>query len=205
VVAKKRVEPPGDDLMSVLFREEAAGRYSTGEVLATVHLMIEAGHVTTINLIGNGVNLLLEDRTRFQRLVEDPSLARTAVDECNRLDGPVHFAGRIAIADLTLHGQKISKSDVVICLFPPANRDPAQFSDPTEFVIDRSPNKPTNFGAGIHHCIGVNLAKAEAAVAFRKLAQHFPNLTRAKPPVRQRTFELRGFRQIIVNSNHADG
>jgi cytochrome P450 len=201
IVAKKRGQPPSDDLMSVLLAEESAGRYSDEELLATVHLMIEAGHVTTVNLIGNGVNLLLEDATRLRQLAEDPSLARSAVEECLRLDGPVHFAGRIAIDDVELRGNQITKGEIVIALFTAANRDPEQFPDPQAFVIDRSPNTPTNFGAGIHHCIGANLARAEAAVAFRRLASRFPRLALAGQPVRQRTFELRGFRELMVTSN----
>jgi hypothetical protein len=201
VVEQRRSQPPSGDLMSALIHEEQEGRYSPQELMATVHLMIEAGHVTTVNLIGNGVNLLLDDTARIRALKERPELARSAAEECLRLDGPVHFAGRIAIADTALRGRKIAKGDVVINLFPPANRDPAQFPNPTEFVIDRSPNSPTNFGAGIHHCIGANLARAEAAVAFRKLAERFPKIDRAKEPVRQRTFELRGFRELLVRSN----
>lgn len=200
VVGAKRELPPADDLISVLLAEEAAGRYSTGEVLATVHLMIEAGHVTTVNQIGNGVNLLLEDRSRFEALVDAPHLARLAADECLRVDGPVHFAGRIASADVEISGHHFSKGDIVILLFTAANRDPAQFPDPTAFVIDRSPNAPTNFGAGMHRCIGANLALAETEVALRCLAERLPTLRLARKPVRQRTFELRGFRELIVTA-----
>jgi cytochrome P450 len=200
VVAAKRELPPGDDLMSVLLAEEAAGRLSAGELLSTVHLMIEAGHVTTVNHIGNGVNLLLEDRSRFEALVADPHLARSAAEECLRMDGPVHFAGRITSADVEIEGHQFREGDIVILLFTAANRDPAQFPNPTEFVIDRSPNAPTNFGAGMHRCIGANLALTETEVALRCLALRFPNLRLAHPPERQRTFELRGFRELIVTA-----
>lgn len=200
LVDAKRALPPADDLISVLLVEEAEGRYSTGELLATVHLMIEAGHVTTVNHIGNGVNLLLADRSRFESLVANPSLARTAADECLRMDGPVHFAGRITSADVEIAGHHFRAGDNVILLFTAANRDPEQFPSPTNFIIDRSPNAPTNFGAGMHRCIGSSLALAETEVALRCLAQRFPKLRLARTPVRQRTFELRGFRELIVTA-----
>ena len=201
LVEDKRAEPASSDLMSALIQEEQAGRYSTDELLATVHLMIEAGHVTTVNLIGNGINLLLDDPDRMRRLHDDPSLARPAVDECLRLDGPVHFVGRCATKDVDLRGHRIAKGDIVMALFPGANLDPDQFPDPHAFVLDRSPNVPMGFGAGVHHCIGASLARVETAVAFRALAARFPDLTRAGLPVRQRTFELRGFRTLPVSSN----
>jgi cytochrome P450 len=200
VVDAKRELPPGEDLISVLLAEEAAGRYSTGELLATVHLMIEAGHVTTVNHIGNGVNLLLEDRSRYEALVANPGMARSAADECLRVDGPVHFAGRITSADVEISGRQFHAGESVILLFTAANRDPAQFPDATSFVIDRSPNAPTNFGAGMHRCIGSNLALSETEVALRCLAKRFPNLRLKGVPVRQRTFELRGFRELIVSA-----
>lgn len=88
----------------------------------------------------------------------------------------------------------------MIALFQAANRDADQFPDPETFIIDRTPNAPTNFGAGIHRCIGSHLARLETTVAFRKLFERFPDLTRARPPVRQRTFELRGFKELPVLS-----
>ncbi|GAC1325536.1 MAG: cytochrome P450 [Mycobacteriales bacterium] len=199
-VERRRAQPAADDLTSALIEEERAGRYSTEELLATVHLMIEAGHVTTVNLIGNGINLLLEDPSRLPRLAADPALATSAVEECLRLDGPVHFVGRIATRDLELHDRRIGAGDIVMTLFPAANRDPDQFPDPHTFIVDRAPNLPTGFGAGIHHCIGASLARVEAAVAFRRLAARHPDLARAGEPVRQPTFELRGFKELPVTA-----
>lgn len=200
LVERRRAKSLGDDLMSALFEAEKAGQYSTEEVLATVHLMLEAGHVTTVNMIGNGVNLLLDDPERIRRLRDEPSITPSAVEECLRLDGPVHFAGRIATADVDVKGHAIKEGEAVIALFQAANRDPDQFPDPYTFVIDRTPNQPTNFGAGIHHCIGANLARLEATIAFRRLFERFPGMRRARPPVRQRTFELRGFKELPVLS-----
>ncbi|QIZ38014.1 cytochrome P450 [Saccharopolyspora sp. ASAGF58] len=200
IVEQKQREPATDDLLSVLVEEERAGRYSTEELLATVHLMLEAGHVTTVNLIGNGIKLLLEDPDRLRRISQDPQLARTAVEECLRLDGPVHFAGRCALRDTEIDGHGVAEGDIIMLLFPAANRDPAQYPEPERFIIDRTPNLPTGFGAGAHHCIGANLARTEATVAFRRLAARAPELELRGEALRQRTFELRGFKVLPVGA-----
>lgn len=198
IVAAKREMPREDDLISSLLDEQENGRFSEGEVLATVHLMIEAGHVTTVNLLGNSINLLLEDRSRYTWITQHPDDTRAAVDECLRMDGPVHFAGRITSEAVTIQGHDFKVGDVVMLMFTAANRDPIQFHDPATFDVSRSPNPVTNFGAGIHRCIGANLALAEADVAFRRITSRFPGLRLVRPPVRQRTFELRGFSELIV-------
>jgi len=199
IIDKRRSSPPRNDLITALLGEEAAGRWNSEELLSTVHLMMEAGHVTTVNLIGNGINLLMQDSRNIRRLHDDPALARGAVEECLRLDGPVHFVGRIATEDLEIGGGNIVEGDIVMCLFPAANRDPDQFADPQSFVLDRSPNAPAAFGAGLHHCIGAPLARIEAAVAFRKLSERFPTICHAREGVRQPTFELRGFKELFVS------
>jgi cytochrome P450 len=196
----RRRSPLTDDLLGDLIQQEQDGNFSTAELLATVHLMLEAGHVTTLNLIGNGIKLLLDEPDRFALLRDDPDLIRPAVEECMRLEGPVHFAGRIALRDVELRGRTIGEGEIVMLLFPAANRDPEQFADPHDFIIDRSPNVPTGFGAGLHMCIGANLARAETAGAFRRITDRFPDLRIVGTPRPQRTFELRGFRELRVSS-----
>jgi len=202
LVARRRTKPMGDDLLSALFAAEKAGTYTPEELLATVHLMLEAGHVTTVNMIGNGLNLLLEDPTLIRRLQAKPDLNPLAVEECLRLDGPVHFAGRVATRDVDFKGHAMREGDAVIAMFAAANRDPRQYADPDSFVMDRSPNQPTNFGAGIHHCLGANLARMESVVAFQRILARYPNLAQARPGKRQRTFELRGFKDLPVLSGN---
>jgi cytochrome P450 len=204
IIEKKRSMPPASDLITVALAEEAEERWTTLEVLSTIHLMMEAGHVTTVNLIGNGINLLLKDPSNILRLSEDPTVARSAVEECLRLDGPVHFVGRIAIEAVEIGGRSINEGDIVMCLFPAANRDPEQFPEPQEFLIDRTPNAPAAFGAGLHHCIGAPLARIEAMVAFKKLCNRFPTLRQVREGVRQPTFELRGFKELFVTCQNSD-
>ncbi|WP_216893158.1 cytochrome P450 [Nocardia alni] len=191
VVADKR-RRPGEDLISALLASEREDGLTEAEILDTIHLMMEAGHITTVNLIGNGLDVLLDRPEDLRRLREDPELAPAVVRECLRFAGPVQFTGRTAISDVMLGGRMVRAGESVIPVLPAANRDPRQFLDPDEFVIDRDPNRHLAFGIGIHVCIGASLARLETEIAFATLVSRFPALRRAGGARWNTSFELRG-------------
>jgi hypothetical protein len=191
VIAKKRREP-GEDLISAMVAAQEADHLTLGEMTDTVHLMMEAGHVTTVNLIGNGLDVLLDRLDDLARLRREPELMPAAVDECLRYVGPVHFTGRTALEDVEVGGKTLAKGECIITLLPGANRDPEAFPDPEAFVIDRTPNRNLALGIGAHVCIGAALAKIETQIAFRKLLDRYPDLRRDGQPEWNTSFEMRG-------------
>ena len=170
------------------------------EMLATVFLMYLAGHVTTVNLVGNGVVALLSHPEQLAKLQADPSLAKNMVEETLRFWGPVDFiARRIATENFEIADTPIARGDHVSVGLASANRDPERFVDPDAFDIGREDaNRHVAFGRGIHVCLGAPLARVEGQVAFETLIRRYPDL-RLAVPVEEikwgRSF-LRGFGQV---------
>lgn len=152
---EKRMNPK-DDLISALVRAEEAGeRLSEDELLGMVFLLLIAGHETTVNLIGNGVLALLQHPDQLQKLRNDPSLVKGAVEELLRYDGPVETSTeRFAREDVAIGGTVIPKGEMVLVVIAAADRDPERFADPNALDITRSDNRHLAFGEGIHHCLG---------------------------------------------------
>jgi cytochrome P450 PksS len=133
-------------------------------------LLIMAGHETTVNLIASGVLALLEHPDQMDRLRQDPTLMRTAVEELLRFTAPVETATeRFASDDIDFHGVRIAKGELVLAVIASANRDERQFVDPDRLDVSREPNKHVAFGQGIHFCLGASLARLEAQVALGTL------------------------------------
>ena len=191
IVEKKRSRP-GEDLISALVVSQRDDGLTQAEAIDTIHLMMEAGHITTVNLIGNGLDVLVDRPADTRRLREQPGLMPLAVKECLRYVGPVQFTGRTAIKETTLGGQVIRRGEAVIPILPAANRDPRQFPDAEKFQIDREPNRQLALGIGIHVCIGAALARLETEIAFSKLLARFPGLRRSGQAQWNSSFELRG-------------
>ena len=166
VVARRR-RNPGPDLLSRLVEaEDEGGHLSEAELISTVGLLFGAGHETTRNLIGNGMLALLRNPAELQRLRNDPSLIRTAVEELLRYDSPVQIAGRGARADAVIGGERIAAGEPLMLLVGAANRDPAQFPDPDRLDVGRPDVKMLSFGGGIHFCLGAMLARTEGQIAI---------------------------------------
>ena len=173
VIVERRREPR-EDLVSALIAAEEQGQIlSEDEMLATAMLLLVAGNETTTNLIGNGMLSLLRNPDEMERLCADPSQVPTAVEELLRYDGPVQATGRVAMEDLEIGGQKVTKGQAVLTVLGAANRDPAQFGKPDELDLDRQPNEHVAFGDGIHFCLGAPLARAEGQIAFETLLRRF--------------------------------
>ncbi len=199
-VIERRRKEPQDDLVSALVAAQDAGdALDDYEVLGTCALILGAGHETTTNLIGNGMLALLRDGAAFQRLVEEPRLVTSAVEELLRYDSPVQVTSRMPLEDLEIHGVRIPKGGEVNALIGSANRDPAQFPDPDRLRLARSDNRHLSFGHGVHFCLGAPLARLEGEVVFRELVRRFPRLSmeREDPPRRQ-GYVMRGLASLPV-------
>ncbi|HEU5434220.1 MAG TPA: cytochrome P450, partial [Thermomicrobiales bacterium] len=196
---RKRREP-GDDMISRMLQMEDGDVLSEDETLATVFLMYLAGHVTTVNLVGNGVVALLTHPDQWEKLQAEPALAKNVVEETLRFWGPVDFVGRrIATQEMDVAGAPVAKGEQVAFSLAGANRDPGKFANPDAYDITRvDANRHVAFGKGIHVCLGAPLARTEGQVAFETLARRYPDLRLAVPTneiVWSGSF-LRGFRQV---------
>ena len=181
--AKKR-EQPGDDMISQLLQVEVEGdRLTEDETLAMVFILFIAGHVTTVNLIANGVYALLTNPGQAEKLRHDPSLAANAVEEVLRYYGPAESTtARFVREEIELGGQTLAKGDPLLVLLAAADRDPARFSDPNTFDISREDaNRHIAFGKGIHACLGAPLARVEGQIALETLFRRYPGLKLGVP------------------------
>jgi len=201
LIARRR-QNPGDDLISLLAEvEEEGDRLSEVEMIGNIFLLFGAGHETTVNLLGNGLLALLTHPGQWERLRAEPDLVANAVEEMLRFDSSVQMTGRVALEDdIDVGGVTVARGEMVICLLGAANRDPEVYDDPDDFQVDRANVKPTSFGGGIHHCLGAQLARIEAEIAFKALLSRLPDLRLADPEHQswRPTFTLRGLTTLPV-------
>ncbi|MCW5749109.1 MAG: cytochrome P450 [Alphaproteobacteria bacterium] len=176
-LVEARTATPADDMISrlVLARDENDA-LTTDEIIGTCILLLFAGHETTTNLIGNGFLYSMTFRDQWERLLADPALAPTAVEEWLRYDGPSGAVARVAAADVELQGRTIRAGQRVFAFVNAANRDPEAFADAETFDLGRDPNPHLTFGHGIHFCLGAPLARLEGQIAIRRLAERFPRI-----------------------------
>lgn len=177
VLVEDRTARPRDDMIShlVLARDDRDA-LSTDEIIGTAILLLFAGHETTSNLIGNGFYYSMKHRGEWERLIADPSLAPTAVEEFLRYDGPSGAFARVAAAGLEMGGKTIREGQRVFAFMNSANRDPEAFDDAERFDIGRAQNPHLTFGHGIHFCLGAPLARLEAQIAAIRLAERLPHI-----------------------------
>jgi pimeloyl-[acyl-carrier protein] synthase len=196
----ERRKTPGDDLLSAFLQVQDDGASLTDdEIRGLVVLLFGAGHETTVNLIGNGLQALLRQRDQWDRLCADPSLVKPAVEELLRFDSPVQLTARIATCDVEVDGLELRQGQQVICMLGAANRDPAQFAEPEQLDVGRAENRHVAFGGGIHLCLGAPLARLEAQEALAALAQRMPGIDMTvNAPVRKETVTLRGLQSLPV-------
>ncbi|WP_137890600.1 cytochrome P450 [Ramlibacter sp. 2FC] len=174
-LAAKR-QAPGDDLLSSLLRASERGEIrDEAELLAQCAMLLFAGHETTRNLLGNGLQALLSQPGQWALLQQDPALVPGAVRELLRYDSPVQYTGRRVTTDLMLHGQRLRRGDLVLALIGAANRDPARHERPEELDITRADPGALSFGSGVHVCLGAALTRLEAEVVFGRLLARGPH------------------------------
>lgn len=192
---------PGEDILSRLVELVDDGDQLTEtELTATAQLLLAAGFETTVNLLGNGTTLLLDHPDQLKLLRDDPNRWPNAVEEILRYETPVQLTARVTRTDTDILGTVIPAGRLVIALLAGANRDPAPFTDPHVFNIER-PNARDHlaFSSGIHYCLGAALARLEGEIGLRSLFERYPNLTLAGTPRRRPTRVLRGYETLPVS------
>ncbi len=178
---KDRLENPGDDLISFLLQAEIDGEPVPMPVVrGNIGLMLIAGIDTTWSSIGSAIWHLAHHPDDLRRLVEEPELIPTAVEEFLRAYAPVTMA-RVASQDTTLGDHEVKKGDRCVLTFNAANRDPEYFENPEEVIIDRQQNRHVAFGSGIHRCAGSNLARMEMTVAIEEFVKAIPEFELEDP------------------------
>ncbi len=200
LIQEKRSRPKNDLISSLVAVEDRGDRLSHQELLATCLLLLLAGHETTANLIGNGVLALLRNREQWERLVNDETLVRPAVEEILRYDSPVQFIQRIALVDVELGGHAISAGAPIGVMLGAANRDADHFPEPDRLDISRSGAPLVAFGGGIHFCLGAPLARLEAQTALLGLTRRAPGLDLDEEPQWRNSLVLRGLEVLPVRT-----
>jgi P450-derived glycosyltransferase activator len=200
LLALRRREP-ADDVVSRIVAAEG-DRIRSHEMVPMCNLLLVAGFETTVNLVGNAVNALLDHPEQWEALCADPAgTAAAVVEETLRYDPPVQRTARCALEDLELDGHPVRRGQFVVTLIGAANRDPEAFPDPDTFDISRVPTADhLAFSSGIHYCVGQPLARLEAEIALRRLAERMPRLHRAGPLRRRVSSIVRGPIRLPVRS-----
>jgi cytochrome P450 len=199
---------PGEDLMSQLIlasrAAEADARLSDRELQATAGLVLAAGFETTVNLLGNGIRMLLDTPEHLEALANRPEMWPNAVEEILRLDSPVQMSARFAGRDATVAGTPVQRGELVIVHLAGANRDPKVFADPHRFDIERdNAGKHLSFSAGRHFCLGAALARAEGEVGLRTFFERYPDARLAGEGSRRDTRVLRGWSTLPITLGKA--
>ena len=194
---------PGDDLMSQLIRKAESGSPETyldeAELHAVAGLVLAAGFETTVNLLGNGIRMLLDNPEHLRTLSQRPQLWPNAVEEILRLESPVQLTARLALNDTEVAGNPVKQGEMVIVYVAAANRDPAVFPDPNRFDIEReNAGKHLAFSGGRHFCLGAALARAEGEVGLRAFFDRFPDVRSAGAGSRRDTRVLHGWSTLPV-------
>jgi cytochrome P450 len=200
IAARRRT--PGDpdvDVLTRLIRGEPDGeRLTEKELMHQCIFLLNAGHETTTNLIGNGMHALLAHRGELERLARDPALVVTAVEELLRYESPLQLNNRVMTAPFEVGGRGFPAGTFVTLGVGAANRDPAQFPDPDRLDVGRKPNRHVAFGHGDHACAGMNVARVEGRIAFGRLLGRFPRIAPDGTPERDRRVRFRGLRHLPV-------
>jgi hypothetical protein len=201
LIAERR-RRPGDfdtDVLTRLIQGEKDGEKLTEtELYHQCIFLLNAGHETTTNLIGNGMHLLLAHEEELSKLRKDPALVPSAIEEMLRYDGPIQLNNRRLVAPLELGGRTLPEGSLITLGIGAANRDPAQFPDAERFDVARKPNRHVAFGHGEHVCVGMNVARMEGRIAMGLLLRRFASIEPDGPPERDRRIRFRGFRRLPI-------
>jgi cytochrome P450 len=199
LVATRRAHPTDDLLSELAVGDDPAGRLADPDLIATLILLLIAGHETTVNLITNGMLTLLRHPEELERLRRDPVRAVHVVEELLRYEPPVQFATRYALTDIDLAGATIPQGAGIRLMLAAGNRDPRAVPEPDRFDPGRREHRHLGFGGGVHYCVGAPLARLEGQVALTEVARRVvaPRLLQDPPPYRPNAV-LRGPEHLPV-------
>ncbi|MEO9612472.1 MAG: cytochrome P450 [Nitratireductor sp.] len=195
LAAKRRASPgdPATDVLTRLINGNDGELLSDTELLQNCIFILNAGHETTTNLIGNALHELAQWPDERQRLIDNPDLIDTAVDEFLRFQSPNQLGNRMTLAECELHGETIAPGTRIHLAIGAANRDPRQFEDPDRLDLARKPNRHLAFAQGPHLCAGFSLARMEGRIAVSRFLKRFPDYRLAGAPKRTGRVRFRGF------------
>ena len=199
LVERRRMKPgnPERDVLTRLIQGEDNGeRLTAKELLHNCIFLLNAGHETTTNLIGNGLVALSGHPAQKQRLLDHPDLIRPAVEEMLRFESSNQLGNRMTTERVELGGITMAAGTPVTLCIGAANRDPHQFTDPENLDIGRTPNRHLAFGTGAHQCAGMALARLEGAIAISRFLARFPRYALNGAPVRGGRVRFRGFLRV---------
>jgi len=185
---------PDDNVLSLLAADDELTRR---EQVANAALLLDAGFLTTVNMLGNGIAQLTRHPDQLEMLMAQPEMWPGAIEEILRYDGPIRITGRIASCDIDVADQHVESGSLVLLLLAGANKDPAVFPDPERFDVTRvNAAEHLSFSGGLHSCLGANLARLEGAVALRALFERHPGLRLDGPPIPRGLVNLNSYRSM---------
>jgi cytochrome P450 len=196
LVAERRRHPgdPGRDLLTRLIQGEAdGGQLSEAELLQNCIFILNAGHETTTNLIGNTLVTLAGEPDIVRRLNTEPEVMKPAIEEFLRYESPVQLGNHMTTADTEIAGVPVPAGTPVTLCIGGANRDPEVFANPDRLEIDRWPNRQLAFAFGVHQCAGLAVARLEGTIAIGRFLQRFPHYRLDSQPTRGGRARFRGF------------
>lgn len=205
LVAERRRNPgdPSSDVLTRLIEGEIDGeKLSETELLQNCIFILNAGHETTTNLIGNGLYALMEWPDERARLLDDPGLIDSAVEEFLRFESSNQLGNRITTGPVELAGISMPADTRITLCIGAANRDPAQFPDPDRLDVARHPNRHLAFASGPHTCAGLSLARLEGKIAISRFIARFPDYGLCGRPVRGGRVRFRGFLSVPLSTGH---
>jgi cytochrome P450 len=201
----ERRASPGDDLVSDLLAErDGTKRLSDDELVASVVLLLNAGHEASVNVFGNGAHALFTHPDQLTRVTSGAVPMPTALEELIRFDAPLQLFERTATVDAKVGDVTVRRGQKVACLMGSANRDELVFGGTGQkgastLDVGRDPNPHVGFGMGVHFCLGAPLARLELEITFRRLLERWPDLQLAGPAPRRPTWVLRGLDRLDVH------
>lgn len=200
LVADRRRRPgdPAQDVLTRLIAGEGEDRLSEAELLHNCIFILNAGHETTTNLIGNALVALTEWPGERDRLLAEPALIASAVEEFLRFESSNQLGNRMSTVETELGGRRLPAGTPITICIGAANRDPAVFPDPDRLDLGRHPNRHLAFGLGVHQCAGLSLARLEGRIAIGRFLARFPAYRLTGPPVRGGRARFRGFLSVPV-------
>ena len=201
LIADHRKHPRQDVITQLIDARQDSDHLNDKELLSTLVLLLIAGHETTVNLIGNGMLVLMQNPEQLELLKNNPALIKPAVEEILRYVNPVQIVNRYAAEDLEIAGQKIPRGSHLQLVLAAANHDPAYLAEPEKLDITREEARHVAFSQGIHYCLGAPLARLEGEIAFTTLLRRMPGIHLEIAVEQQEwrpAFELRGLQALPV-------